>query len=233
MVAPLGPRLAGAQGDVAIRWSACEGAGALNLQGSCGSNAAVDRLVLSIRPQADLSQVVGWALVVDIAVDANPIPSWWELQAGGCRAGQLIAGTPNGSEGPCTDAWSANGSAAVQSILYPRPGGDGSQLRLIVGMSVPSPAAFAMTAGQSYLAAVVELRHANTAGVGSCPGCSTAACLVFNSAEVEQLPDPGSPLRFVTPLLGIGNQITWYQGMSCASVPVRSRTWGQLKALYR
>jgi hypothetical protein len=83
------------------------------------------------------------------------------------------------------------------------------------------------------VAAVLELRRLSSAGVGLCPGCNTAACMVFNSADVESLPSPESPVRISTPLAGIGNQVTYHQGMNCASVPVRNRTWGQIKALYR
>jgi len=33
--------------------------------------------------------------------------------------------------------------------------------------------------------------------------------------------------------VGIGNQVTWRGGTSCDLVPVRSTTWGRIKALYR
>jgi len=123
----------------------------------------------------------------------------------------------------------------VQSLIYPRPGGDASQLRVIISVAVPAASAFTLVHGQSYLAAVMGLHYANTAGALACAGCSTPACFVFNSAEITRLPGAqGTPPQpFVTPSPGVGNQALWNTGASCAPVPVRNRTWGQIKAIYR
>ncbi len=224
-----------AQGDIAMRWNACWPAGSTQRVSTCTGNAGDAQMMLSFTPQVDIPQSVGWVIVVDLAVDADPMPSWWQLQPGGCRDGQLHLAAPTGSEGACLDAWSANGAALIQGVIYPRPGGDTRQLRMIVSVTLPAPDAFTLLAGQAYLASIVGIRFALTAGIGACEGCLTPACLVFNSAEIQRLPgapDP-QPQVLVTPSGGSGNQVTWNSGTSCNIVPVRARTWGQIKALYR
>lgn len=224
-----------AQGELAANWLDCAPNGALNMIPSCQFNIGERRLMLSLAPAADVEQVVGWTLVVDFASNAATLPPWWQIQSGGCRAGQVTAAAPDGLEQGCVDVWSSTGSAIIQSYLYPRPGGDGRQLRMIIGVGVPSGSSFPLTAGQPYLAAVLSLRFGLTAPPGECAGCSEPVCLVFNSAEIVRnpgAPGPG-PEPFVTPSPATGNQVTWGNGTACSTVPTRPRTWGQIKSLYR
>ena len=235
LAAAAGTRTAAAQGSIALRWNACDSLGDQQIAPVCGVNDGESRLVLTLRPDTSVTQVVGWALVLDVVTTTKPMPSWWMLQPGGCRQGQLVADLPNGTEGSCADSWSALGGALVQSVIYPRPGGDTSQLRVVVGVSVPLANAVTLAANTPSLAAVLGLRYANTAGTGACTGCSTPACLVFNSAELVRAPGaPGNAsVWLVTPLAGIGSQALWGAGANCTAVPVRNRTWGSIKALYR
>ena len=192
--------------------------------------------MFSIAPSVALTQVVGWTLVVDFASDAATLPPWWQVQPGGCRyttPNQFVAAIPFGTE-ECTDVWSATGSSLVQSYLYPRPGGDVRQFRLILGVGVSAPDAFSMNAGETYLAGILSINFVGTTS-GECPGCTAPVCFVFNSAEIHRAPGaPGDPpAPFVTPSPAFGNQATWAGGTGCASVPVRGRSWGQIKSLYR
>ncbi len=225
---------AAAQGELSLRWSGCDENGTPNIVPECQFNIGERRLVMSIAPGADVADVVGWRLVLDYVSDVSPLPDWWQVQPGGCRQGQIAAAMPTGFEGDCADVWSATGSAVAQSYLYPRTGGDASQLRIIVGVGVPDANAFTLQAGQNYLAGILSLFFARTT-TGECPGCETPVCFVFNSAEIVLRasaagPPPGP---FVTPSPAIGNSCTWGSGSSCLAVPVRGRTWGQIKALYR
>lgn len=228
------PATARAQGELAMRWAECAPGGAIDLVQACQFNIGERRIVMSFVPGADVTQVVGWTIVMDLASDAATLPSWWQFQPGGCRAGQLAGVTGTGTEGDCVDAWSATGSALIQSVIYPRPGGDGRQLRVILGVGVAAQDAFTLTGSQPYLAGELALYFANTTGT-TCPGCDAPICLVFNSAEIVRLPGaPGpSPSPFVTPSPTYGNLITSNGGTACLLVPVRTRTWGQIKSLYR
>jgi hypothetical protein len=234
MTSAFGPRFARAQGELAIQWSRCAPDGIPDLGPECQFDVGERRLVMSFVPGAEVTQVVGWALVLDYVSDTAQLPPWWQVQPGGCRQGQMAATLPHGDEGSCLDAWSATGATVVQSVIYPRPGGDASQLRLVVGVGVPAASAFMLQAGESYLAGIVSLYFASTTG-STCPGCSTPVCFRFNSAEVQRLPGaPGpDPVPFVTASPAVGNQCSWGGGSSCAAVPVLNRTWGQIKSLYR
>jgi hypothetical protein len=227
-----------AQGDLAVRWSGCAPNGAINFEpaAQCAVGVSEQRLVLSLSPATELTDVVGWTLVMDFASDAATLPPWWQVQPGGCRntiPNQMVAVMPLGNE-DCVDLWSASGSALVQSYLYPRPGGDVRQFRLILGVGVSAPQAFSMTAGERYLGAILSIRFAMTTS-GECPGCTAPVCFVFNSAEIHRVPGApgGDPEPFVTPSPDWGNQATWAGGTGCASVPARGRSWGQIKTLYR
>jgi hypothetical protein len=204
------------------------------MQPACDFNVGERRLVMAFVPDSDQVQVIGWTVVVDFACDGPTLPSWWQVQPDGCRAGQLVAVSPTGFEGECADPWSVTGSAVVQSLIYPRPGGDGRQLRVILGVGVPNGQAFPLVAGEPILAGVLGLHFART-NTGDCPGCTEPVCFVFNSLEIARAPGaPGAdPAPFVTPNPSFGNQCTWGGGTACALVPVRARSWGQIKTLYR
>lgn len=232
------PTAASAQGELSARWSGCAPGGSedSNPTLACQGDFSERRLVLSMVPAADLTDVVGWTLVLDFASDAATLPPWWQVQSGGCRytvPNQFVAVPPNGSEG-CLDTWSATGSALVQSLVYPRPGGDARQFRVIIGVGVSAPDAFPLTAGENYLGGILAIRFVKTTS-GECPGCMAPVCFVFNSAEVHRVPGApgGDPPPFVTASPTNGNQATWAGGIGCAAVPARARTWGQIKTLYR
>ena len=72
-------------------------------------------------------------------------------------------------------------------------------------------------------------------GVGSCAGCLRGACLVLNSVQLGRLPGASPTLVTVVPTSGGTPGIaTWQNGHAeCAAVPVRNRTWGAIKSLYR
>ncbi len=82
----------------------------------------------------------------------------------------------------------------------------------------------------------VRISHAKTAGVGSCAGCATPVCIVFNSLQVFESAAPEQLRSYVsTPLER--NFVTWQGGATgmaiCpAATPALRRTWGALKSLY-
>lgn len=222
-----------AQGELVVRWSACESDGFINFDQNCTSNFTERRILFSFTPADTITDVTGWSIVFDVASDADTLPPWWQTQPGGCRPGQFVSELPNGFEGNCIDAWSSAGSGLVQSIIYPRDN-DPRKLRVILGIAVPASSAFTLASSESYLGAVLGLRFAGTTS-GTCPGCPAPVCMVFNSVEVTRVPGAQgpAPTPLVTPSLAYGNMITSGGGTACAIVPVVNRTWGGIKALYR
>jgi hypothetical protein len=70
----------------------------------------------------------------------------------------------------------------------------------------------------------------------TCEGCSTPACLVFNSLLIRRAPGTSVEEIFLaTPESPGLNMVQWQagSGADCMSVPVRRATWGAVKALYR
>lgn len=224
-----------AQGGLAAQWADCPPGGGPTVTPSCDSNVGERRLYMAFVPGVEVQDVVGWTLVLDLVSNVATLPDWWQVQSGGCRAGEITAAPPTGLEASCVDVWSATGAALLQSYLYPRPGGDAAQLRLVLGVGVPAGNAFTLSAGENYMAGVVSIHFAKTVLPGGCEGCTEPACFVFNSAEIVRLPGASGepPQPFVTPLNGTGNQATWGAATACSTVPARARTWGQIKSLYR
>jgi hypothetical protein len=86
-------------------------------------------------------------------------------------------------------------------------------------------------------AIVIQTSTANTVdeGFGVCAGCATAACMVFNSLELFTFSGAG---QLFIEAADVRNWAT-YQGGDVGTdvcpngTPTQSRTWGQIKALYR
>jgi hypothetical protein len=222
---------AAADTGIALAWGDCAPNGSRDVITACSSDAGSSTLLLSLESASAIPDVIGWILVLDLAADSSVLPPWWQFQGGGCRSGRLQAASPTGFELDCADQWSAAGSSAVQSFQNPRPGGTDAQARVLVAMAVPSNAAFTVAPDQSQLAARLVVSNVGTT---TCAGCTTPVCLVFNSAEVQSVGASGIVTTVISaPLTAASNQVSWRSGSACAAVPVRARTWGQIKALYR
>jgi len=87
---------------------------------------------------------------------------------------------------------------------------------------------------------LLDTVHDVDTGAGECTGCDIPACLVLNEIQIYQT--PGSPPQDILYLYGNGarNGITWNGGTVqlgglCPALidPVKNRTWGSVKALYR
>ena len=92
-----------------------------------------------------------------------------------------------------------------------------------------------LTSGQPYITADLDLATRGTIGTGSCSGCSSTACLVFNSVTLKRLPGASVTDILISDPASSANWAFWQGtvGVDCAAVPVRNHTWGALKSLYR
>src|SRR5262249_51563100 len=90
-----------------------------------------------------------------------------------------------------------------------------------------------LIATQEYFSCNVRIDHARTTGAGSCAGCLVPACLIFQSIKVTTPAHSGDVL-VSGPTAPGSDTVTWQgSGADCSLVPVKNRTWGQVKALYR
>ena len=235
VLAALGvPRLAAAQG-LSIGWQDCRsGSGTGSPDATIGCTASINSLPLfpAVRLASPIDSIFAMELVIDVDVATDVLPPWWHMEAGGCRQNDwgADAAKPFG----CSDAWAGAGVASVQGWIPGTPGGSSRHARLLVAAGLsPGPAPLAsLQAGVSYSVCRVLLREENPS---NCDGCTIPACLVFNSLLLRRLPGSSVEEIFLSdPETAASNMLTWQgAGADCQSVPIRRRTWGAVKALYR
>ena len=83
---------------------------------------------------------------------------------------------------------------------------------------------------ESHIAALV-IGHAKSLGPGACAGCATPACLILRSVEFL---DSNHPYPISMPIPDATSMLAWQGTVAhCIATPVRNRTWGSIKSLYR
>jgi hypothetical protein len=223
-----------------LTWDDCPfGISSTNMDFACNDNAGTEQLFLSFSIAQPASQVIGVEAVVDLQSTETPVPHWWQMGVGGCRKGGLSilgADADFSTFGACVNPWSVLPAALIQGFTVGAPDhGLDSQARIKATATVPSSAAATLAADTTYYALKIVIHNDLTAGPGSCVGCLAPLCLVLNSITVRREPGaPGGDIFVSTPGPGNGNWATWRSapGSACAAVPIKSRTWGALKALY-
>ena len=226
-----------------LSWNNCagEGTGTNNKTFACASNAGSNLLVTSFVLGADLAQVNGNELVIDVLTSAATLPDWWAFKdVGTCRQTSLgFNATANAADVVCID-WGAGQSAGgigaySQELGTIDPSLLAQHRRLKIAVAVPLSAIADLTADTEYFSCNVTVNNAKTVGTGSCAGCNLPMCVVLNSVRVTVLTGGGT----LDALLGAGtspgsNIVTWQgAGPDCQAVPTRNTTWGAVKALYR
>jgi hypothetical protein len=239
--------MASAAGGVNLRWNVCFGdGGTANRTFACTSNAGAEALIGSFELGADLTQVSGLEIVIDIATAGATLPAWWEFKnVGTCRSASLGMAGAIGTLGPNCIDWSQGAPAGGLAAYNIGTGAGANTARIIGGIAQGLPLSD-LVAGQEYFAFNTSINHAKTVGTGSCAGCSLGACIVLNSIKAATPPTAGQPSRDVTisgPTNGTdSNFATWQggggissgRGTGCpAATPTHKTTWQQVKTLYR
>ena len=218
-------------GSIHMGWDDCYFGGAgggSDMTFACNTNAgAAFNAYASVIPPAGLTQFVGSAGVFDIQGASAALPLWWQI--GGCRASSSLTAAPAAGVTSCLDLTDNPQFGGLDYNFTNSP--NRARLRT----------AYAMDAGlagpvsvDEYTVLVLTINRQRTTGTGSCAGCATPVCIVFNSLLLDQV-DPLLPKGNVTS--GEQQWVTW-QGLSSqvpcpAATPTQSKTWGQVKSLYR
>jgi len=219
---------------LSLGWLDCRaqgGAGSSDLGPGCESTISEYALFPGIVLATPQDSVLSMELVIDVDVAADSLPAWWHMESGGCRAGGWRADTAPALS--CDDAWGGLGTANVQGWLVGSPGNSRRHGRLLVAVSAIPGNLIGLAADVPYSACRVLLRTNNTP---DCPGCSTPACLVFNSLLIRRAPGSSVEEIFYAAAESAGSNMVQWQGAlgaDCQSVPVRRTTWGAVKSLYR
>ena len=224
----------GPQG-ISIGWQDCRSAGnpgSNQLTFGCNSNTIQMPLYPAVLLAVPVDSVFSVELVIDVDVASDPLPDWWSMN-GTCRTLSWFADVAQA--GSCTDPWNGVGAASVQGWLLGSPGNSGRHARLLVAAGVLAQDAARFDAGVPYTLCRVVLDSRGTTACAA--GCTTPACMVFNSVLLRRLPGTTVEEVLVTAPEVAGNNVVVWQPLSgsadCASVPVRRSTWGAVKALYR
>ena len=239
--------VASAAGGVNVRWNDCLGDGGVpDRVFACDRNSGTNLLDGSFVLGADLAQVSGLEIVVDIATAGPVLPAWWQFKnAGTCRQASLnMSPTANPFSVACVD-WT-QGSAAGGTAAYTVGSFGPSTARIVAGFGLPTVLYADLVANQEYFAFNGRLDNAKTVGTGACDGCTTPACIVCTYVRVVTPPVAGQPSRDVN-LSGPTNNtdsnfVTWQGGAGVSSslgqgcpaaTPTQLTTWSRVKTLYR
>jgi hypothetical protein len=228
---------------VNLSWSRCagEGLGSQLKSFACDTNAGSEQLVVSFVLDAPIPQVSGNEIVIDLISQDDPMPAWWDMKdVGTCRQASLAMNTvEDPGDVVCAD-WASGQSgggigsynSTVEFTTFP-PDIETRHRRLKMALAVPLAAIADLAAGVEYFSCNVTIDHAKTAGAGACTGCAGQVCLVLNALKVttalaqNDLTLSGGATA--------GSEMAHWQGSGadCRVVPVRNRSWSQVKALYR
>jgi hypothetical protein len=235
----LTPRPAAAAEGLYLTWNDCYlGASQTsNRVFACLDDTGDNQLFCAFTMPQAADKVVAVEIVVDIQHSSSPLPDWWRLDVGGCRQGSISADYFPGPTS-CLDMWQGMPSAisGVQGYLPTQPRGLSSQARIKVAASVLRTESVSLDGSSMYHAARIVINNARTVGPPLCNGCGLPACLVLNSILIGRDPSaPGGDVFLQIPGANDANWAQWQGGVgaNCTAVPVRNRTWGQVKSLYR
>jgi hypothetical protein len=225
-----------------LRWTDCDlgPLAAFDVENPCTSNSGSYTLVASFVPPFPIPAYAGNLCVIEVRSGVQLLSPWWRLQdaaTAGCpaRAGKIVASAnftiPPFSFGACADAL---GPAAATSLVYEQEVNPPTGALIKAGASVPPGSEVPIDNSKEWYAVAISILKDGTIPTTDCPGCSDGACIQILELHLFQAP-PAPEI-----VLTDGPQ-SWvsYNGRSgsvpapCPYVPVRNRTWGEIKSLYR
>jgi len=225
-------------GSIHLSWDDCylnsTDSWRFNKSFSCNGNSGPAFLLFaSVIPPAGLQQYVGSIAVFDVQSATPALPLWWTFQAGGCRPSTNLTAAPSSGLTSCLDL-SDNTQFGGIDYAAGLPEMLPYRARLRTAYAMDAALAHPLTSTEELTVLQISINRNRTTGVGACAGCSTPVCIVFNSLLLDQV-DPNLPRGLVTS--GEQQWVTWQgasDAVSCpAATPVETRTWGQIKSLYR
>ena len=240
-----------ASAGVGLKWNACAGdAGLTNKNFACLSNTGSNLLVGTFALPAagvGLANVSGNEVIIDLAAAGSTLPAWWQMfKAGTCRQASLSMNfVISALATNCADWAQAQSAGGIGAYNIGQRGPNTS--RIIAALAVPPSALQNLVGGQEYFSFNVLVNNLKTVGTGSCGGCQTPVCIVFNSVNLTT-PILANNMLLTGPENGFDSDFATWQGgagvivnppgggppvSGCgAATPTRNATWGQVKSLY-
>lgn len=225
------PRPCAASG-INLSWGDCGSFGTMMRNFACNTNSGLHTMVASFAPPAGMNQLVGMEGVIDLCSMTPVLPAWWQMASPGtCRPSALstdfnfVAGPYN-----CADYWQGQAVGGMSYTMGAAWGFNGARLRVVA--AIPSNAVAPTDENTEYYAFRVTIRNDATTGAGSCAGCGSSVCIILNSLLLAQPLGVGD-FTLSNPLTN--NYLHWQGDVANCPfvVPVKQKSWGQVKALYR
>jgi hypothetical protein len=196
---------------------------------------------------ATQDSVVAMDCILNLGVqDPNgpPLDDFWHFESGGCND------LANGSAVVSITRPDTLCSGTVSPWTRQTTFGFGyfaasSSCKAAFLLSIVQERALTLLANTNYFAFKMTLVTTQAAenGTGKCLGCSYPGFLVWSSATLANIRGGGGNPYFVDGPGLVSSCMTFNPGascwcntdcfLSCPLVPVRNKTWGQLKSLYR
>ena len=236
---------ASAQQGLNLSWSHCqgEGTGNQNATFACNTNAGSHVMVGSFKLGTPIARVSGVVTDVDFAAASTQVPAWWELRnEGTCRQFALSSSIQQeASDVVCVDWAQGQGVGGMFAYLGPAIGRPAHVARLRTITVVTQDIVQDLSPGTEYFALSLRISHANTVGAGSCGGCETPVCIVFNritvaTADVTEHDITGPSSADSNYIMWQGGDVPAVLDISCpaaSTTPTRRTTWSAVKQHFR
>ena len=229
----LSASLASAAG-INLAWDDCGSSGVAVKSFDCASNSGVPfTMVASFLPPPGVDEFLGISAQIDASSSPSALPDWWKHGTGQCRGTSGLSVSFDFTGGPfsCMDFYQGQ---AAGGFAYDIGFGSPDRARLRIQCAVPIDNRGPVDANFEYYAFKVNLQRSKSTSTGSCTGCSTPMCIVLNSIQLFQPPEAANDPEISN--AANSNYVTW-QGAVVPGCPlstgVNSRSWGQVKSLYR
>lgn len=183
--------------------------------------------------------------VIDLQTDAPVLTPFWDIQTAvspsSCNNAVLLNKARSaGNCGGAANLWGPGGGAATTNIGYgPQFGGVPNRGRIVAGVFRSAASPTTVNAGTNYWGFELQfLTGSATEAGGSCSGCTGGATLVLNEIKLSSISDARTgieaPAVVITNPGSVGNCVSAGGATTpCSATPVKSKTWGTLKSLYR
>jgi hypothetical protein len=215
-------------GGVNLSWTACGAVGAQNKSFACNSNTGSNTMVVSFVSPIPMDDFAGNEMHIDLA-STGSLPAWWQMfNAGTCRGTALP--TINATFGAdCADNFGGAGFGAIGSYTI-----GANTAALLCGWAIAT--GVPIDDVTEYYALNIVVNNSKTVGTGACAGCTQGVCIVANRVSLAYGPSATLVQDIQAPLNR--NWITWQSATGVpngcpGATPTQSKTWGQVKSLYR
>ena len=187
-------------------------------------------LYLTFMPGESAPDLTGIDVNLDLRVrgDLESEAAFWEFEATNPDGMSVSHARPSSGCDDYTDTWGAGGSGAGWRAF--RTNWNQERIRALAYRTTP----LAYTFNQKLFGMAVAVDAARSADVaGGRGGCNRAAALLVNSMFPRLV--SGNPTQVLAGDSVFGDCVTFNDasGTMCSVAPVRERTWGELRSLYR